>query len=802
MVFTPENSSYEPITVKIKLTVAKAAIQSGLSVSLESWTYGSPAKTPLVTGNKGGGTVTYSYKKKAGTSTGTETRTVKTGNPDNSGRLTAADDDSYQSGLPDQAGEYTLKAVVAETDNYEGGEASCDFTIHKKDLEITAQAKTKVRGETDPDLTYTSQGLAGNDSLKGKLTREEGEEVGTYRILQGTLDAGSNYNTTYKGALLTITAPVHTHNYEESWSKDTSKHWHACTSNDGGECDAPKKDEADHTYGTEGDARFTCTVCGYVDAERKAAAEQADQGSSGSDQPDTPSDNKGKVSISGLENGDTVRLYKVIGWNRSTGWELEDPFTDIDSASQLDLNHNQVNIDTNFVNEINSKISSGTQTADTGSPNNGTFTSANLDPGMYIAIITSGKPGVIYNPIIVSKNFFKPDGPVDASKSSIPISGSEGSVAKKGQVTLEKTGRAGKTNDDNWQETVAVGDKITFTVTTVIPPFMTYLHPTFSLTDQLSSGLTYEEGSAKVTAPADLVKGNQYSVTGEGAGGYTLSFNESYLKSIGSAVPVTIEYKAQVTTEAPKSVNHENNTVTLEYSNNPNTSTDKAKLKDRTNHYTFDIDAGLLGVDNYEATELVKVGVDKDGKEITQSTTLSNTGKIGALQDAHFALYQADSEWKKIGDPIIADVKSGADGRITMKGLDAGRYLLIETKAPDGYIASTDPVQLEIQANVQPKEYTEDGCTINTDELVSYKVLVNGQETANYTITNNADPAKTTSDQGDTVVGIDGDKGKIKNIQGVALPSTGGPGTGLFTILGLMLIGMAGAGLWMKKMYN
>ena len=32
-----------------------------------------------------------------------------------------------------------------------------------------------------------------------------------------------------------------------------------------------------HVYGTTGDARFTCTVCGQVDDERKAAAEAADQ---------------------------------------------------------------------------------------------------------------------------------------------------------------------------------------------------------------------------------------------------------------------------------------------------------------------------------------------------------------------------------------------------------------------------------------------------------------------------------------------------------------------------------------------
>ena len=67
----------------------------------------------------------------------------------------------------------------------------------------------------------------------------------------------------------------HTHSYATSWSSDENTHWHACTSTTG-RCDAPKKDEAAHTYGTSGDARFTCTVCGYVNSTKKAEAEASD----------------------------------------------------------------------------------------------------------------------------------------------------------------------------------------------------------------------------------------------------------------------------------------------------------------------------------------------------------------------------------------------------------------------------------------------------------------------------------------------------------------------------------------------
>ncbi|MBB6239669.1 gliding motility-associated-like protein [Pedobacter sp. AK013] len=81
-----------------------------------------------------------------------------------------------------------------------------DFTISSKNLTITAQAKNKIYGDTDPVLTYTSTGLVGADMLTGSLLRAIGENVGTYGINQGNLTAGSNYNINYVPASLTITA--------------------------------------------------------------------------------------------------------------------------------------------------------------------------------------------------------------------------------------------------------------------------------------------------------------------------------------------------------------------------------------------------------------------------------------------------------------------------------------------------------------------------------------------------------------------------------------------------------------------
>ena len=107
----------------------------------------------------------------------------------------------------EHVGTYAItKGSLSAGTNYTIAYAPASFTITSKTLTITAQAKNKVYGDTDPALTYTSTGLVGTDMLTGSLLRAIGENVGTYGINQGNLTAGSNYNINYVSAGLTITA--------------------------------------------------------------------------------------------------------------------------------------------------------------------------------------------------------------------------------------------------------------------------------------------------------------------------------------------------------------------------------------------------------------------------------------------------------------------------------------------------------------------------------------------------------------------------------------------------------------------
>jgi hypothetical protein len=61
--------------------------------------------------------------------------------------------------------------------------------IGKRAVTITADAKSKTYGDTDPALTcqITKGSLAFTDTFAGALTRVTGETVGDYAINQGSV---------------------------------------------------------------------------------------------------------------------------------------------------------------------------------------------------------------------------------------------------------------------------------------------------------------------------------------------------------------------------------------------------------------------------------------------------------------------------------------------------------------------------------------------------------------------------------------------------------------------------------------
>lgn len=97
---------------------------------------------------------------------------------------------------------------IGDLNTSAASQVSQNFTVSPRAITLTADAKTKIYGETDPTLTYaiTSGSLLLGDALTGSLTRTMGTDAGSYPIQQGTLTLSSNpkYAITYNAANLTI----------------------------------------------------------------------------------------------------------------------------------------------------------------------------------------------------------------------------------------------------------------------------------------------------------------------------------------------------------------------------------------------------------------------------------------------------------------------------------------------------------------------------------------------------------------------------------------------------------------------
>ena len=164
--------------------ITKAPIT--LSVSVEGWTYGEAANDPVITGNDGNGAVTYLYKG-----------------------------DGYSdSAVPKNAGTYSLEITVAEKENYQGGKASCEFTIEKAVVTVP----------TIEDKAYTGEILTADiaDTDEYEVVENNGgTDVATYDVVIRLKDA-DNYKWSDGTQTADITLEFHIVASGNSWTTPLS----------------------------------------------------------------------------------------------------------------------------------------------------------------------------------------------------------------------------------------------------------------------------------------------------------------------------------------------------------------------------------------------------------------------------------------------------------------------------------------------------------------------------------------------------------------------------------------------------
>lgn len=164
-------------TVSYSASYKRLKSNISATVSIEGWTYGETAKNPTVSGNTGNGTVTYTYQVN------------KKGN--------------WISTQPTTAGTHTVKASIAETDDYNGGEATADFTIAKKAIGLEWTNTTFTYDGQSHAPTATISGVLGGDTCTVTVTGGQ-TNAGTHTATASGL-SNSNYTLPDAGKTQTFT---------------------------------------------------------------------------------------------------------------------------------------------------------------------------------------------------------------------------------------------------------------------------------------------------------------------------------------------------------------------------------------------------------------------------------------------------------------------------------------------------------------------------------------------------------------------------------------------------------------------
>ena len=200
-VVVAETENYQAGEATANFTISKAEL-SNASVSLAGWTYGDAANTPVLRGNLGDGTVNYFYANAEAPSL------------------------EYTTDVPTNAGNYSVKAVIAETANYQGKEVTNTFSIAKANLSGVTIAniadQTYTGKAVEPAVTVTFNGEtvdAAEYTVGYSNNTNVGEATVTLTATGVNFTAGTTATKTFQileaNAVITASNQTVTYNGEE-----------------------------------------------------------------------------------------------------------------------------------------------------------------------------------------------------------------------------------------------------------------------------------------------------------------------------------------------------------------------------------------------------------------------------------------------------------------------------------------------------------------------------------------------------------------------------------------------------------
>ena len=435
-------------------------------------------------------------------------------------------------------------------------------------------------------------------------------------------------------------------------------------------------------------------------------------------------------------------------------------------------------------NALEAAVKNGTAMAETDAAGH-TFAS-DMEQGLYLVVETRVPENVTStcNPFFVSLPMTTIDG--TAWNYDVTVYPKN----QTGNPTLDKTVREAKNStgkntgsltdiEDGYEHTASasIGDTVDYQIISTLPTITSKASALseYTYVDTMSKGIKYKKNDVVIEFFKDAGCTDKITTWAEDSGKFTVAYDdaqnimtirmtEAGLSEINEATTVYVgsvkrgysdctmrtTYAATLTADAKMGDTDNPNEVVLTWKRT--NTTYFGTLKDCCHVYTYGIDVLKQFSDNGGNVRNVKFKLHND----TDDCYIIAEQKDGVYYAKGFAAKKADA----------TTFVPNSSGHIVVKGLEDDTYSLAETATDKGYVLLKDAVKIVIKAN-------EDGqCEKCGTKLLTASATVNGKDAS--------------MTDGNAIVPL-----TVVNNPGFDLPKTGGYGTWMFTIGGVLLLGAA-----------
>lgn len=512
------------------------------------------------------------------------------------------------------------------------------------------------------------------------------------------------------------------------------------------------------------------------------------------------------VTITGITGDPTVTLYQIARANYGPGdrelvdytWAAGVTFANEQAPTADEINAAAKGLTGGTITPL--ATMSGTLTGET-------YT-ANVPAGVYIAVLTGAADGSVYNPVFLAATYGEEgnvvvDKPEQVNAGDAYLFGMT-AVLKKTTPDVDKTITGGTVEDDG-RDTVGIGSVVDYKVEMTMPSYpANAANKTLFLTDRLTAGLTFDYSTLTVTVEGQTVtrtgdtfilNGKVIATAAEKDNGFNLNFNYDNLVSnaAGAVYTPIVTYSAVVNDTAVVGAAGNPNDVTYYYANEPNTGNTWDEVTEEP-----DEAPGVTSKKDQETVYTYQLAFQKTDAETDKP-----------LADAVFGIY-SDADCTQ----LIDKVTTNREGYAVSTKVAKGTYYLKELVAPTGYSLNTTVYPIEaswktatttVTGSVTNAQYTtqkpsddavqvgwiKDGRYYSMAAVAEEEAAAGGYQAAYLTAQSTTTSTVTTVTENGAGSGTVLLDDEIPNTQMHALPSTGGMGTVLFTVGGIVIMAAA-----------